>query len=59
VVKRVAKVEMIFLYQWRVACGSGVDSMFRFRLEWRRRDEAMLKDEVEATSSSWLNGKEL
>jgi hypothetical protein len=31
--------------------------MLRFRLE-RRRDEALLEDESEAVSSSWLDGKE-
>jgi hypothetical protein len=44
-VGRVTKVEMTFLYQWKVGVGrSGEDD--------RRRDKILLKDKAEISSSS-------
>jgi hypothetical protein len=44
VVRRVVNIEMIFLLQW----GMGVERSG----EMRRRDKALMEDEVEAASSS-------
>jgi hypothetical protein len=44
----------------RVAGGGGLDSMIQFWLErGRQHDEALLEDEPETASSSWLHGKEV
>jgi hypothetical protein len=65
---RVAKIEIIFLYQWRVGVGrSGEDSLRQWwwfnasvsTREGRRQNKALPEDEVEVASSSWLNGKEV
>jgi hypothetical protein len=63
----VAKVEITFLYQLRVGdrrseeCGRWWWCEFNTSVlaqEGRRQDETLPEDEVMATSSSWLNGKE-
>jgi hypothetical protein len=60
----VTKIEMIFLYRWRVGVRwfeeGGLRQWCRFNAsvsarEGRRRDEAL---QAEAASLSWLNGKE-
>jgi hypothetical protein len=65
--KRVAKTEMIFVWQWRVGVrqsGKGGRRWWcRFNAsilarEVRRRNKALSEDKVEAASSSWLHGKE-
>jgi hypothetical protein len=66
--ERVIKVEMTFLWQWRVIVersGEGYQQRWcEFNAlilarEGRRRDETLPKDEVEATSSPWLHRKEV
>jgi hypothetical protein len=42
----------VSLRRW---CGFNASILTR---EWRRRDKALLKDEADAVSLSWLNGKE-
>jgi hypothetical protein len=58
---RVIKVEMIFLYQLRMGVGRFEEGSLRrwcsfntsvSAQEGRRRDKALLKDEVEAANSS-------
>jgi hypothetical protein len=41
-----------------VVCEDGVDLMLQFRLEERRRNKTLPKNEAEPVSSYWLNGKE-
>jgi hypothetical protein len=68
VVKKVAKVEMIFLQQWRrVGVGRSGESELRrscgfnasiLARDGGRWDKVLPEDEAETTSSSCLNGKE-
>jgi hypothetical protein len=62
----VTKVEVSFLYQWRVGvvwygeggwrrwCGFNILVSARER---KRQDEALTEDEAETASFSWLHGK--
>jgi hypothetical protein len=61
VMERVTKVEMIFLYQWRVEVGQSgrvaysgdADSKLQFQLSREgRHNKVLSKDEVEAAGSS-------
>jgi hypothetical protein len=67
VVRRLSKVEMNFLYKWRVGVKRSEDGgrwrWYGFNtsvLAWEGRqwDEALPKDEVDVASSSWFHGKE-
>jgi hypothetical protein len=67
VMKRVDKIEMIFLYLWRVRVKlsreDGRPQWCRFNIsvsaqERRQHDEVLPEDEADAVSSSWLYKKE-
>jgi hypothetical protein len=68
VVKRVTKVEVTFLYQWRVGVGLSEEDgrwwwcEFNASIlarEGRRWNETLPEDEAESVSSSWLYGKDV
>jgi hypothetical protein len=68
VMGRVIKIEIIFLYQWRVGVRRSKEGSLRWWCKFnalisarkeRRRDKALPEDEAEATSSSCLNRKEV